>query len=104
MIDNTIGFKDFDLDEELLKNIENCGFDHPTAIQKIAIPKLLSRDNAALTAETGCGKTHAFIIPIVQQILDWKKEKSDRGFNKPLAIIVTPSKELTVQITVSLFC
>lgn len=56
--------------------------------------------NVILTAETGCGKTFAFLVPLLQQIIDLKPLR-DRGYNRPLGLVITPSRELTFQISVS---
>ncbi|XP_014212030.1 probable ATP-dependent RNA helicase DDX28 [Copidosoma floridanum] len=96
--DTTTSFSDIDLDSRLLKSIEENDLVHPTPIQKLGIPKILAGSNVALTAETGCGKTYAFLIPLIQQVLQWKQMLPQRSLNSPLAIIMTPSKELTLQI------
>lgn len=101
--DETLSFKDINLDEHIIKNLEADNKMHPTHIQKLGIPAILSGKNIILTAETGCGKTLAFLIPILQQILQWKP-LHDRGCNRPLGLILTPSRELAVQISVSLNC
>lgn len=56
-----------------------------------------------ITAETGCGKTLAYMIPLIQQILVEKKRRLRRGANQPLAIILVPSHELASQIFVSYY-
>lgn len=71
-------------------------------IKEKAIPQILSGKNCLLSAETGCGKTLAFLLPAVEQILQWKKEMEPE-YNAPLVLIITPSRELTDQIRVSSF-
>lgn len=56
-----------------------------------------------ITAETGCGKTLAYMIPLAQQILAEKRRRLRRGVNQPLAVILVPSHELASQIFVSIF-
>lgn len=73
---------------------------HPTTIQKLGIPKILEGHNTILTAETGCGKTLAYLVPILQRIIELKP-MHNRGFNRPLGLVLTPSRELTLQISVS---
>ena len=63
----------------------------------------MSGKNILLNAETGCGKTLAFLLPVIEQVLQWKKLCTDRPPNSPLAIILTPSRELTEQIGVRVF-
>lgn len=54
-----------------------------------------------LAAETGCGKTLAYLTPIIQQVLSYKeKVKFDNKFNSPLALIIVPGRELADQIGV----
>lgn len=54
-----------------------------------------------LAAETGCGKTLAYLAPIVQQILAYKEKVSFKNqFNSPLALVVVPGRELADQIGV----
>lgn len=71
-------------------------------IQKLGIPEILNGQNAIITAETGCGKTLTYLLPVVTQILNYKLKAEDRPFNSPLVVIVTPSRELTLQIAVSI--
>lgn len=99
-LDETLTFRDINLHEQLVKNLESDNKVHPTIIQKLGIPEILNGKNVILTAETGCGKTLAFLVPILQQILQWKPQK-DRGCNRPLGLILTPSRELAFQISVS---
>jgi len=54
-----------------------------------------------LAAETGCGKTFAYLTPIIQQVLNYKeKVKTNNQFNSPLAIVIVPGRELADQIGV----
>ncbi|OXU29706.1 hypothetical protein TSAR_009370 [Trichomalopsis sarcophagae] len=97
-IDTSASFRDVNLNEVLLQNLEDNNIIHPTSIQKLGIPKILEGRNVILTAETGCGKTFAFLVPLLQQIIQLKP-KRDRGFNRPLGLVLTPSRELTIQIS-----
>ncbi|XP_034949421.1 probable ATP-dependent RNA helicase DDX28 [Chelonus insularis] len=96
-LENTY-FSDIKLDSRLVANLKKWGYEHPTKIQLDAIPQLLSGQNVIITAETGCGKTFAYLIPIVQQILKWKKIGQERNLNTPYAVIIAASRELTAQI------
>lgn len=64
---------------------------------------MLDGQNIFLTGETGCGKTLTFLLPIMTQILKWKKQIQNRPANSPLALILSPSKELAHQIGVNKF-
>lgn len=79
--------------------MENLEISKPLEIQKLGIPKILEGYNTVLAAETGCGKTMAYLLPMVSQILQWKEIVS-QPVNCPLGLIVTPTRELAVQIAV----
>ena len=84
-------FKELNLSEELLKAIEKKGFEKPTPIQELTIPRLLSEDiNIVARARTGTGKTAAFALPLIQKI----REKT--GFVQ--ALILVPTRELALQV------
>lgn len=57
--------------------------------------------NTIVAAETGCGKTLAYLLPMVQRILDWKKLINPVP-NSPLGLIVLPTRELALQVGVQL--
>ncbi len=84
-------FKDIGVNDELLKSIQEMGFETPTPIQKESIPYLLtsSKDLISL-AQTGTGKTAAFGLPIIQQI--------DPKIKHVQAIVLCPTRELCIQI------
>ena len=82
-------FSDFTISEELKKNILAKGYNKPTPIQDEAIePILLGRDVVGL-ANTGTGKTAAFLVPLINKVL------LDRGQK---VLIIVPTRELAVQI------
>lgn len=86
-------FEEIGVRSELIEVISNQGFSLPTEIQSKAIPVILKGFNTVMTAETGCGKTLAYLLPLFQHILDWKQTVAEE-FNSPLAVIITPSREL----------
>lgn len=88
-------FKDFNLEDSILKAIENQGYIKPTPIQEQAIPILLKGHDLLGVAQTGTGKTAAFGIPILNHLL---KEKNTVGKRKIKALVVTPTRELAIQI------
>lgn len=69
--------------------------------QQVTIPELLKGTHNLVTAETGCGKTLAYLVPLAQQILEQKWKRLKRGHNEPYGIILVPSHELAEQIYVS---
>lgn len=89
-------FKELGLIDHILKALADKGYTHPTAIQRQAIPILLKGKDLLGSAQTGTGKTAAFTIPILQQIYD--KVGSGKGRRKLKALIVTPTRELAIQI------
>ncbi|XP_037928455.1 probable ATP-dependent RNA helicase DDX28 [Teleopsis dalmanni] len=94
--DNTIEFN-----SELIKNLKT-EFDikQLTYIQSTGIPKIFTGDHTIIAAETGCGKTLTYLLPVVQKIIEHKKSTNmnNRKFNTPLSIILTPGRELATQI------
>jgi len=89
-------FSEIGLIEPILKALVLEGYEYPTPIQEKSIPILLKGRDLLGSAQTGTGKTAAFAIPIIQQIyLDKNKES---GRRKIKALIVTPTRELAIQI------
>ena len=82
-------FSDFKVDSKLKDNIARRGFVVPSPIQDQAIPNALDGRDIIGLANTGTGKTAAFLIPTINKILHDKKHK---------AIIITPTRELAIQI------
>lgn len=82
-------FSGFPIDERLKQNILSHGYTTPTPIQDEAIPVLLEGRDVVGCANTGTGKTAAFLVPLIDKVLKNKKER---------VLIVTPTRELAVQI------
>lgn len=83
----------------LLKNLTiKYNISKPTNIQAEAIPIILKSNHTLLAAETGCGKSLTFLLPIITQILERKHKMPKRDFNSPIALIITPGRELATQI------
>ncbi len=89
-------FTNIGLVKPLLKALEAEGYTHPTPIQQQAIPILLKGKDLLGSAQTGTGKTAAFAIPILQQI--YLKNNKEKGRRTIKALIVTPTRELAIQI------
>lgn len=92
-------FKDLGLHELLLKAIEATGYETPTPIQQQAIPSVLQKKDLLGIAQTGTGKTAAFSLPILQLLA---LSKTSRVAKSPRSLILTPTRELAVQIHKSL--
>ena len=86
-----MSFSSFALNPQLLKALKEKGFDQPTPIQQLAIPSLLQGRDVMATAVTGSGKTAAFLLPILQQLIG-----QPRG--KTRVLVLVPTRELAVQI------
>lgn len=82
-------FADFEIDQRLKQNIINKGFTKPTSIQDKTIPEILLGKDVAGLADTGTGKTAAFLIPLINKILKDKNQK---------VLIMAPTRELALQI------
>ena len=84
-------FEQFNLDARLMGGIKKAGYEAPTPIQEAAIPAALRGRDLIGTAQTGTGKTAAFVLPILNKLLE-----GPRGM--PRSLIVTPTRELAEQI------
>ena len=89
-------FKDLNLIEPILKALEKEGYTNPTPIQEQAIPVVLEGKDLLGCAQTGTGKTAAFAIPILQNLYNQKHE--EKGAWNIKALILTPTRELAIQI------
>jgi len=90
----------FNLDRQIIKILEKYNITKPVEIQKIGIPKILNGDNTVIAAETGCGKTLTYLLPMINNIIEWKKLVENRPYNSPFGLIVVPTRELAYQIGV----
>ena len=92
-----VSFSDFDLPEPLLQGIESTGFSRCTPIQAETLPIALSGKDVSGQAQTGTGKTAAFLIATYSHLLRHPTDEH-RRVNQPRAIILAPTRELAVQI------
>ncbi|MDP4208522.1 MAG: DEAD/DEAH box helicase [Bacteroidota bacterium] len=95
-----MSFENLNLIEPILRALQTEGYTTPTPIQEQAIPIILNRNDLLGCAQTGTGKTAAFSIPVLQ-ILHGSKN-IDKGPRKVKALILTPTRELAIQIGESL--
>jgi len=93
-------FKELGLAEPILKALQVEGYENPTPIQEQAIPILLKGKDLLGVAQTGTGKTAAFGIPILQHL--YNTQNGQKGKRRLKALIVTPTRELAIQIGESL--
>ena len=88
-------FHEMGLDDRVLKAIAKLGWCEPTLIQQKAIPLILEGKDVLAKGRTGSGKTGAFVIPVVQKILESKKSSVEQSVK---AILLAPTRELAGQI------
>lgn len=88
-------FKDLDIIKPILRAVEEAGYEQPTEIQENSIPVVLKGKDILGCAQTGTGKTAAFAIPILQNIVRDKEKNDERNIK---ALIVAPTRELAIQI------
>src|SRR5690606_2864803 len=89
-------FRNLGIIDPILDALKAEGYEKPTPIQEQAIPILLEVKDLLGCAQTGTGKTAAFTIPILQQLTAEKNRKVSAG--SPRALVVTPTRELAIQI------
>src|SRR3712207_1885866 len=85
-----MNFKEFNLSNEILKTIKMLGYKSPTEVQEKVIPIALKDKDIIVKSQTGSGKTASFGIPVCEKVLLENK--------KPQVLILTPTRELAVQI------
>lgn len=88
-------FESYDLDPRLVKALAESNYLEPTEIQERSIPLILQKRDLKASAQTGTGKTAAFLVPLLQRLLK-SSPKKERG---PRALILVPTRELAVQVT-----
>ena len=85
-------FKELNLNRTLLEALSYMGFDDATPIQELAIPAILDKRDVIASAQTGTGKTAAFILPVLNALLE------EKTTHKTKALVIVPTRELAVQI------
>ena len=90
----SIKFADLNLDKNILSAVSSEGYESPTPIQAQAIPFALDGRDIMASAQTGSGKTAAFLLPTLQKLTK-RSEKPGKG---PRALVLTPTRELAAQV------
>jgi len=90
-------FADLDLNPQVIEGLEKKGFEYCTPIQALALPVLLTGQDIAGQAQTGTGKTLAFLTATFNHLLNTPVDKELKG-SQPRAIIMAPTRELAIQI------
>merc|ERR1719336_1620642 len=97
-------FKNADFPEALMSNITRCGFSVPTPIQKFAIPIVTLRRDLMACAQTGSGKTAAFLFAVINNLLKMESCAPEihqrRSSYYPRSLVLSPTRELSQQIHV----
>ncbi len=88
-------FSDYKLSGELIKAVSLLNFQSPTSVQEKVIPAMLGQKDVIVRSQTGSGKTAAFAIPICE-LVEWDE-------NKPQALVLTPTRELAIQVKEDFF-
>ncbi|QCO68559.1 ATP-dependent RNA helicase RhlB [Luteimonas yindakuii] len=92
-----ITFSEFDLHPQLLAGLEAAGFLRCTPIQALTLPLALNGRDVAGQAQTGTGKTLAFLVAVIDRLLK-RPALADRKPEDPRALILAPTRELAIQI------
>lgn len=88
-------FSTFGLEKAILRAIEKAGYTRPTPVQTAAIPKVMQGHDLIAIAQTGTGKTAAFVLPMLHRISQANQGNQPRGTK---ALILAPTRELALQI------
>jgi ATP-dependent RNA helicase RhlE len=88
---DTLAFQDFNFEPELTEGLLSMGFKQPTPIQEQSIPVILANRDIIACAQTGTGKTAAYLLPLINKIIKSKSETVN-------TLIIVPTRELAIQI------
>ncbi|UBM57740.1 DEAD/DEAH box helicase [Marinilongibacter aquaticus] len=86
-------FRELTLDDKLIEGLDAIGFENATPIQEFAIPKIIANKDLIACAQTGTGKTAAFLLPVLHKIV--QLPENERHLN---TLIIAPTRELAIQI------
>jgi superfamily II DNA/RNA helicase len=96
-------FATFGLSPKIIKAIEEQGYTQPTPIQSEAIPHVLAGQDVMGAAQTGTGKTAAFVLPIIEKLLPKASSSASPARHPIRALVLTPTRELTDQVADNAF-
>ncbi|MBE6066462.1 MAG: DEAD/DEAH box helicase [Clostridium lundense] len=85
-----LNFHDFNISTEIIEALNKMGYENPSGVQEKVIPLMLNDKDIIVKSQTGSGKTAAFGVPICEKIT-WEE-------NKPQALVLTPTRELAIQV------
>ena len=93
-------FQSFALAAPLLKNVAELGFTQPTDVQAEVIPAALAGSDLLVSSQTGSGKTAAFLLPLINQLIEANPNSSPvPGRAQPKVLVLCPTRELAQQVT-----
>jgi len=96
-VEGKMRFQDFDLPSEVMHGIADLGFQYCTEIQALSLQNALDGKNIAGKAQTGSGKTAAFLVAILTRYLRTPESRAKTG-GTPRALVIAPTRELVIQI------
>jgi superfamily II DNA/RNA helicase len=96
-------FSQFGLSPKILQAVAEQGYTHPTPIQEQAIPHVLAGRDVMGAAQTGTGKTAAFVLPILEKIFPLANTSSSPARHPIRALVLTPTRELSDQVAENAF-
>lgn len=91
-------FSGFSLDPRLMQALQKAAFEEPTPVQNAAIPVALTGKDLLVGAETGSGKTAAFVLPMLNRLLEKSAESGRVDNTGTRALILVPTRELAIQV------
>ncbi|MBI3902282.1 MAG: DEAD/DEAH box helicase [Nitrosomonadales bacterium] len=91
-------FSSLNLDSQILRAVEEQGYNEPTPIQVQAIPHVLAGRDLMAMAQTGTGKTAAFTLPLLQRLLPHASSSASPARHPIRALILAPTRELAIQV------
>jgi ATP-dependent RNA helicase RhlE len=94
-----MSFSSFELDPRLEQGVQALGFEQPTPIQSVTVPAALTGQDILGSAETGTGKTAAYLLPLLQRLLSAPAQiRARTGPGLPRALVLVPTRELALQV------
>ena len=91
--DVILNFKEFGFDERLMEGIDASGYEEATPVQEQVIPLIMDGKDVIASAQTGTGKTAAFLLPLINKIITDPHEDHTNN-----ALVIVPTRELAIQI------
>jgi len=88
-----LNFKEFGFDERLMEGIDASGYEEATPVQEQVIPLIMDGEDVIASAQTGTGKTAAFLLPLINKIISDPHEDHTNN-----ALVIVPTRELAIQI------